>query len=529
MAFCIQCGNELRPGNRYCVYCGFDNGGGQSEPQPSQPAGGKGFSGLMPSGAAGAAPRVEPKHAATPASAKPVPVWSVAATPVAASPAAPASAAPTPQKLAPGMQKCPSCGAEIAEEYQFCISCGARLTSGGQHGGLSGAIPQVSGSNVPSETIDITSLAMGLGRGGQQKPAPAPTPVTPLPTPAPTPAPTPVPAPKPVPVPGPAPMPAPQPAPQPAPAPIPVPQQRPEARQQAAPAANTFDDGFFGRHVAAATPAANAAAPASTSSPDDWWRDFGVDANAVPEQPRQPEPTESVAPPMYEKPAPKPAPAQVPAAENVRPSWAPVDERATTPKEPAFPSAPTPQPTPAPAPAPVQPLPSDAGAKPTTTTRRVEREVSTDAAMVGLGSLLADMASQAPVHDVDPDDALTMVYSDDDDADDAPTMVYEEEPVFTYTLLRRMTGEEYELELPVRIGKGSAATVRVSGNPLISRVHAFIELNDDGKVIVRDNTSTNGIWVDGERLEKGGTALVEDGMLIRLANEEFDFKVEQGA
>lgn len=93
------------------------------------------------------------------------------------------------------------------------------------------------------------------------------------------------------------------------------------------------------------------------------------------------------------------------------------------------------------------------------------------------------------------------------------------------TLLRRRTGERLELSLPAVVGRGSRATCRVEGNDAISREHARVYL-EDGRYLLRDLSSTNAASVDGRALAEGGVAELHDGSTVRLADEDFVFRVD---
>ena len=122
--------------------------------------------------------------------------------------------------------------------------------------------------------------------------------------------------------------------------------------------------------------------------------------------------------------------------------------------------------------------------------------------------------------EVSEDDCYTMVMDDDDP--DAPTFVFVNEPVLTLT--RLSNDETIQLELPALIGRGTKATARVSGNRAISRGHARITHGEE-RYLLEDNDSSNGTFVDEVRLEPHDTVCLEDGMVFRLADEDFAFHV----
>ena len=142
-----------------------------------------------------------------------------------------------------------------------------------------------------------------------------------------------------------------------------------------------------------------------------------------------------------------------------------------------------------------------------------------------VANLDVDMGWNASGVEIEPDDAPTTLYDEDEDID-SPTMIYEsEDEQVVCKLLRRRTGEVYQLDLPASLGKGSAASVRISGSRIISRVHARLYTRD-GDLFIEDSASTNGTFVNGQRLVQGEPIALHHGDVIRLADEEFELIVE---
>lgn len=74
------------------------------------------------------------------------------------------------------------------------------------------------------------------------------------------------------------------------------------------------------------------------------------------------------------------------------------------------------------------------------------------------------------------------------------------------------------------IGKSKIhADYAIENNTSISREHCTF-IRSDKLTYIRDNNSTNGTYVNGTKLVPGKIALLNDGMTIRLANEEFIFR-----
>lgn len=103
------------------------------------------------------------------------------------------------------------------------------------------------------------------------------------------------------------------------------------------------------------------------------------------------------------------------------------------------------------------------------------------------------------------------------DADDQTTVLSAEPQV---TLERLSTGESFSRPLPFVIGKGSAADVRIGGNPTVSRRHARL-FSRDGDVVVEDLDSTNKTKVNGSEVARGAQARLGDGDRLLLSDEVF--------
>jgi pSer/pThr/pTyr-binding forkhead associated (FHA) protein len=93
-------------------------------------------------------------------------------------------------------------------------------------------------------------------------------------------------------------------------------------------------------------------------------------------------------------------------------------------------------------------------------------------------------------------------------------------------LLRSKNNEKIPLNKPVfRIGKErSYVDYFVSDNTAISRSHANIE-NQNGEFYVEDTNSTNHTYVNGSMIPSGQKVKLTHGDKVRLANEDFEFKL----
>lgn len=93
-------------------------------------------------------------------------------------------------------------------------------------------------------------------------------------------------------------------------------------------------------------------------------------------------------------------------------------------------------------------------------------------------------------------------------------------------LIRVSTEERIMLNKAVfKIGKATRGVdYTVGGNGAISRQHAFI-IQKDGVCYIKDNKSTNHTYVNGKRVEDGVEEILTHDSLVRLADEEFTFKI----
>lgn len=93
-------------------------------------------------------------------------------------------------------------------------------------------------------------------------------------------------------------------------------------------------------------------------------------------------------------------------------------------------------------------------------------------------------------------------------------------------LVRTRNNEKIPLDKPVfRIGKErSYVDYFIGDNAAISRSHANI-LNRDGKYFVVDTNSTNHTYVDGTMISSNQEVPLSHGTKIKLANEEFEFRM----
>ena len=93
-------------------------------------------------------------------------------------------------------------------------------------------------------------------------------------------------------------------------------------------------------------------------------------------------------------------------------------------------------------------------------------------------------------------------------------------------LIRAKNNEQISVDKPVfRIGKErSYVDYFVGDNPAISRSHANI-IARDGVYFIMDTNSTNHTYVNGGMIQSNSEVKISHGTKIRLANEEFEFRL----
>lgn len=71
------------------------------------------------------------------------------------------------------------------------------------------------------------------------------------------------------------------------------------------------------------------------------------------------------------------------------------------------------------------------------------------------------------------------------------------------------------------IGRSKTADIHMGGNTNVSRIHAVIDMLDDGRFCITDNHSANGTAVGGRELASGGCEYVASGGDFTLADDTF--------
>ena len=148
-------------------------------------------------------------------------------------------------------------------------------------------------------------------------------------------------------------------------------------------------------------------------------------------------------------------------------------------------------------------------------------------------SLLMDDNTDIPtsiLEEYDNNEPTSLLVEDEDEAtsllvDDEPTSLLSEGPQITYPyLIRKSSFDRTDINKPVfRIGKErSYVDCFVANNNAVSRIHADI-ITRNNCYFVKDENSTNGTYVNGNRLSPNEEVQVFDGDIITFANEEFEF------
>lgn len=93
------------------------------------------------------------------------------------------------------------------------------------------------------------------------------------------------------------------------------------------------------------------------------------------------------------------------------------------------------------------------------------------------------------------------------------------------TLIRKRTAEKISINKnDFIIGKDMLhADYRIENNGSISRKHAIISSGRNG-VYIQDCNSTNGTYINGTKLESERPVLLNNGDVIKLSNEEFEYQ-----
>lgn len=99
-------------------------------------------------------------------------------------------------------------------------------------------------------------------------------------------------------------------------------------------------------------------------------------------------------------------------------------------------------------------------------------------------------------------------------------------PQASARLIRKQDGTVYRIDKErIVIGSGTMADICICHNNAISRSHVTISCIG-GSYYIEDNRSKNGTFINGRRLQTGVQEPLYDGMIVRFANEDFEFSKE---
>lgn len=363
-----------------------------------------------------------------------------------------------------------------------------------------------------SGNVKATPAAMASASVSKPTPIPVPAPVpqpNPIPVPAPIPQPNPIPAPAPIPQPKPIPASAPimQPRPIANPAPVPVPAPNVRPNQMPKPVSSSEkkmsliyllrhyskeNSDIYKRQKAEQKAVEDAAkGMQKKKSPVMSQSSFVVPPapNSMPIPPaRNPMPVPPARNPMPAPPARNPMP--VPPAPNPMP----------------VPPAPNPMPVPpASNPMPVPPAPNPMPVSPAANQYPINNTPN---------DIINGTTDLLRYNELNENTATTSLLSRQN-TPVAPPKPY---------LIRVKNGEKIMLNKPIfKIGKErSYVDYFVSDNTAVSRSHATLFVRNDGVYIV-DTNSTNHTYVNGTMISSNVEVKLENGVLVRLADEDFNF------
>lgn len=149
-----------------------------------------------------------------------------------------------------------------------------------------------------------------------------------------------------------------------------------------------------------------------------------------------------------------------------------------------------------------------------------------------------DISQQASGDSIDRSDTLQQVSSEGTDRSDTPHKKAKDDPRLkesTKTLrkavrpyiIRKRTKEKIVVDRnPFKLGKdASCVDYCIKDNPAVSRNHADIVRKADGFYLI-DKGSLNHTFVNGKKLAEDEQRKLENGCLMQLANEVFEFRTK---
>ena len=147
---------------------------------------------------------------------------------------------------------------------------------------------------------------------------------------------------------------------------------------------------------------------------------------------------------------------------------------------------------------------------------------------------LLDESNDEATSLLDEDEATSLLIDDEDEAtsvliddDDEATSLLSEGSQKSYPyLIRKNSFDRVDINKPVfRIGKErSYVDYFVANNNAVSRIHADI-ITKNNCFFVKDENSTNGTYINGNRINPNEEVQVFNGDIITFANDEFEFHI----
>lgn len=147
-----------------------------------------------------------------------------------------------------------------------------------------------------------------------------------------------------------------------------------------------------------------------------------------------------------------------------------------------------------------------------------------------------DEATSLLVDDEDEDEATSLLIDDEEDEatsllveddDDATSLLDSNKTIQSFPyLIRKSNYDRIDINKPAfRIGKErSYVDYFIQNNNAVSRIHADI-ISRNGEFYIKDNNSTNGTFVNGNRVQAETETQIFDGDALTFANEDFKFNI----
>lgn len=141
---------------------------------------------------------------------------------------------------------------------------------------------------------------------------------------------------------------------------------------------------------------------------------------------------------------------------------------------------------------------------------------------------IIDVASHDSSDDDDDDDSTVLMRTDDDDDDDTVLMTDDDDStciVKTVVLQadNKVDRFEFKCATDVTIGRKSSCDVQILGDKSVSGVHCIVSCDSQGNPVVRDNNSSNGTYLNDEKLtcEK----LLETGDTLEIGRTRYSVQI----